>query len=104
MKEALSAWFGMIIIVYIVVIFAPDVQEYNEIIKNDFKTPWYTTNWFTSPYTNFQLKGKHTVEYWKQNAIKSENWFVREVTVSDKTFWTVLKRVENNGDANGNHK
>lgn len=69
-----------------------DAVKYHQIADGGYKTPWYSTNWLVSPYTNLRLLGKPSTEFWTTNAIGSEFWYEREVRVDDKTYWTILQR------------
>lgn len=72
-----------------------DAIKFHQLINSEYKTPWYSTNWFESPYTNMRLLNEPRKEYWTVNYVHSEHWYVREIQIGDKTFWTALKRVPN---------
>jgi len=85
------AWAGLTTLVVI-----DDMMDFHFAVSGSYKTPWYNAGakgWMTEPYTNLRLLGNPSKEYWTENAIKSERWFVREVQFEDKTFWTILQRV-----------
>lgn len=58
-----------------------------------FKTPWYSSSWLKSPYTNTRLALHKSSEHWTTNAVGSERWLVREVVVGDVIYWTTLERI-----------
>ncbi len=55
---------------------------------------WYDARFIHAPVTHLALWGHPTKVYWKNNAIGSQRWLVSETTLGDKTFWTVLKRID----------
>ncbi len=69
-----------------------DVAKFHDLQDGHYKTPWYTTSWLRMPYTNLRLANSERREYWTKNAIRSEDWLVREVRLGELTYWTTLRR------------
>lgn len=70
-----------------------DAFHYHRMIAADYKTPWYSASWLAQPYTNLRLALQPAREYWTMNAIKTEQWRIRETAVDNVVFWTALERI-----------
>lgn len=64
---------------------------YHRIMSSTYTTPWYDARWWKNPYLTFRLSGQPTVERWSRTA-DGNPALIREVTVGDKTFWTIIAR------------
>lgn len=71
-----------------------DFCEYQHIINGNYKTPWYNSNWFVEPYTNFRLSQYKSHYEVKTNYIGNQLWIVKEIKVGDKEFWTIDYRYD----------
>jgi hypothetical protein len=81
-------------ILFMLVAISCNFFEYYSIMENNYSTPWYNNSWFLEPYTHLMMIGKPTHVYWSMNAECSEVWKIKEVTIKNKTFWTILERLE----------
>lgn len=98
MKNTLAI-IGAGLLIFMAIICVKDFISYQDISSSQYKTPWYSNSFMKEPYTTVRLSladKANIKEYWTKNAIGSEDWFVREVQVDDKTFWTLLERNEIN--------
>lgn len=76
---------------FCVLVVTNDAVEHFQILKGDYKTPWYDARWWKQPFTHFALDGKVENIYWTSNAV-GQPWRVKETTVEDKTFWTIIEK------------
>lgn len=78
-----------------VINFVSNIFEFNKILSNDYKTPWYDSSYIKEPYTNLKFafvdkESQNTT--WLLNSIRTEAWLVQTTQVGDKTFWTIIER------------
>lgn len=83
-----------VVIAFVSLVFISDALEFHDIQSSTYKTPWYDISIF-NPYTNLILMTSgNKKEYWTYNAIRTQRWYVREVSYKDKQYWTILERMQ----------
>lgn len=78
-----------------------DAFAWHDIARSDYKTPWFSPNWWTQPYFHLRFINKPSRVYWGKNYIGDRWWLIKEVTVGGKVFWTVLEEQKIHQGENG---
>ena len=68
-----------------------DLYSFISLSRGDYKTPWYSQNVLREPATNFMLMFYPSRKVHTHNVV-GEPWLIRETSVGDVVFWTLLKR------------
>ena len=69
-----------------------NVSTFISCYRSEYTTPWYENSWFKNPVLLSILSFYPKEEYWTMNGDGSEEWLVRDTTVKDKKFWTIIER------------
>jgi len=96
LKEFIILIIFMIIVIYCVIIVCDDVIPFHKSLNNKYYiTPWYSTNIFKQPYTNFRifLSRKNTINYKTTNGV-GDIWFCKETKIGNVVFWTIIEEIK----------
>lgn len=76
--------------------FTNDYTSFHRFIqdKHFSKSSWYEENIFSYPYTLYMLKDAEYTFSVSRNASNTEIWFVKDVCLGEKCFWTIINREE----------
>ena len=87
MKLVISLAIAMFVVAHV----SNDSYQYQTVKRSSYETPWYSNSWIKEPFTMLMLttNGKDSRDYWKTN-VMNEYQHIREITLNDKTYWTVL--------------
>lgn len=87
--------FKILILVFsavLVINFGVDVYQFHKILKGDYKTPYYSSNWFLYPYTNLRISLN------KSSYKITEHWSEKDTIINGKEFWTVIEFMDGDID------
>ena len=70
----------------------------DKLIEGDSRRPsidyrWFDKDWWRDPITHWRLRNEPGRDYWSQNAIGTQRWYVREISYDGSIYWTILKNV-----------